>query len=99
VGGGEFWWWSALLAAGCGATMNRRTSFYQAVERARNHVTPQRGPHDVRALLIHKSGPRGTTSEPVMFQVWRWNKITDFVPKLLDFEITVNLTVDFVPNG
>jgi hypothetical protein len=33
-----------------------------------------------------------------MFQVWRRNKITDFIPKLLDFEITVNLTVDFVPN-
>jgi hypothetical protein len=42
---------------------------------------------------------RVRSSEPVMFQVWRWNKITDFVPKLLDFEITVNLTVDFVPNG
>jgi hypothetical protein len=39
------------------------------------------------------------TSEPVTFQVWRWNKITDFIPKLLDFEITVDLTVDFVPNG
>jgi hypothetical protein len=42
---------------------------------------------------------RPTPSEPVMFQVWRWNKITDFIPKLLDFEITVNLTVDFIPNG
>jgi hypothetical protein len=37
-------------------------------------------------------------SEPVTFQVWRWNKITDFIPKLLDFEIGVNLTVDFIPN-
>jgi hypothetical protein len=44
-------------------------------------------------LLLHFQ-----TSEPVIFQVWRWNKITDFIPKLLDFEITVNLTIDFIPN-
>jgi hypothetical protein len=40
-----------------------------------------------------------SSPQSVTFQVWRWNKITDFIPKLLDFEITVNLTVDFIPNG
>ncbi len=46
-----------------------------------------------------KSNGKWPASEPVIFQVWRWNKITDFIPKLLDFEIGVNLTVDFIPNG
>jgi hypothetical protein len=38
MGGGEFWWWSVLLAAGYGATMYRRTSFYQAVELWRSKI-------------------------------------------------------------
>jgi hypothetical protein len=45
-----------------------------------------------------RSKAKARSSEPVMFQVWRWNEITDFVPKLLDFEISVISTVDFIPN-
>jgi hypothetical protein len=58
---------SGLRSSNVDATKQGSVCWFRTVclerlvlERARNHVTPQRGPRDIRALLIHKSGPLGT---------------------------------------
>jgi hypothetical protein len=38
-----------------------------------------------------------TASERAIFQDLPWNKITGFIPEMLGFEITINLSSDFIP--